>query len=417
MRDLSFYLLFISVILPIIQAYKKPGEIYQLPFLYSMAMMVYILPTLFGVMDNRSILSDSEYTRYVLFSFACFWIAIIGYRLFKINEKSKPPKKYIYNEKKMSIFLYIVMIISFTMIIIMGGFDPDSRNGGIYAVILYPARFLRPATIMLFILYLLKPSKDKLIFLIISFLFSLKIILIDGRRSEVFNLFITIIFPLFFIKNKIIPRILILPAILIGLFIFTFLPAAREYTLKGDFSKVFSLSPKELIVSQINAENTNEVVEAARNMEVTALSGHFNWGVSLYNGLVLQFASSTFFGENFKKSLLLSSNLNLDDLREKHAKTSDDEYRFYLAPTGFSAAFFEFGYGGVLLFLVFGIIAKAVYLRAVERTNISSIMFYCFFATFILFSIYDSLISIPIMLISYLLIFLIAKGYSRIREI
>ncbi len=232
------------------------------------------------------------------------------------------------------------MMVSFAAVFKAGSYDPDSRTGGSYAIILYFARMLRPATIMLFIIWLLKPSKDKLFFLIISLLCSLKIILIDGRRSEVFNLFISIVFPLFFVRNRTAPRALILPAVFISLFVLTFLPAARKYTLKGDFSSVFAISPAELIESEVTAQSTNEVVEAAKNMDVAAISGRYNWGSTVYNEFVVQFASSTIFGEKFKNSLLIPDNLKLDYLRDKYAKTDDDEFRFYLAPTGFSLCFF-----------------------------------------------------------------------------
>ena len=414
MRNIAFYLLLLSAIVPIIEVYQKPDKIYQLPFLYGMALIVYILPTLFGVKDSKIILSDSEYIRYTLFSLVCFWAAVLGYKLYNFKKIGDQKKIDSYNEKKMSIVLYLFMTVSFVAVLKAGTYDPQSRNGGSYAIVLYFARLLRPTTIILFILWLLKPSKDKLFFLIISLLCSLKIILIDGRRSEVFSLFITIAFPLFFINNKIAPRIFIIPAIFLSLVIFTFLPAARQYTLKGDFSSVVNISPAELIESQIKAENTNEVVDAAKNMEVAELSSKYNWGSTVYNGFVIQFASATIFGNDFKNSLLLPDRLNLEDLRDRHAKYDGDEYRFYLAPTGFSAVFFEFGYGGIILFFLFGIISKIFYEKAGERNSIFQIIFYCFFATFILFSIYDSILSIPSMIILYLIVFYTSKRFSKI---
>ncbi len=86
MRDLDFYLLLLSAIIPIIMAYRNPEEIYQLPFLYGIALLVYILPTLFGVKDNDTILSDLEYTRYTFFSFVCFWAAVLSYKFYPVKK-------------------------------------------------------------------------------------------------------------------------------------------------------------------------------------------------------------------------------------------------------------------------------------------------------------------------------------------
>ncbi|WP_419701187.1 O-antigen polymerase [Mucilaginibacter sp. NFX135] len=416
MREFSFILLLISTIIPVIQAYKDRDKIYQLPFLYSMAVMVWILPTLLGVIDNKKLVTDSEYIRYCLFSVLCYWAAIVGYITYGNKRKPKVEVINAYDPDKMSRFLYVIMVISFGALIVMGGYDAESRNGGTYAVLLYPARCLRPATIMLLTLYLVKPSKDKMFFLIISVLFSLKIIIIDGRRSEVFNLMITIVFPLFFIKNIRVKRSLILPAVFVGVFVITVLPAYRNYSLKGNFSSLADISPTAVMASYVVGDNRNEVVDAARNVEVADLSGDYNWGITLYNAFIYQYASSNIFGAKFKEELMIPYNLDLVKLRDQHAKYDGDEYRYYLSPTGFAAVFFEFGYLGFILFFLFAIITKRYYLKAIRRDNISAIMFYCFFSTFILFSIYDSMLFIPTNIIMYLLVFVGARKFSRIHK-
>jgi len=416
MREFSFILLLISTIIPVIQAYKDRDKIYQLPFLYSMAVMVWILPTLLGVIDNSKLVTDSQYIRYCLFSVLCYWAAIVGY--ISYGNKRKPKVEIIsaYDPDKMSRFLYVIMVISFGALIAMGGYDAESRNGGTYAILLYPARCLRPATIMLLTLYLLKPTKDKLFFLVISILFSLKLIIIDGRRSEVFNLIITLVFPLYFIRNIKVRKGLILPAVFVGIFVITFLPAYRNYTLKGNFNSLLTISPTALMASYVAGDNRNEVVDAARNVEVADLSGNFNWGVTTYNVFVYQFASSNVFGQKFKESLMLPYNLDLKTLRDKHAKYDGDEYRNYLSPTGFAAVFFEFGYFGFIFFFIFAAITKRYYLKAIRKDNVSAVMFYCFFSTFILFSVYDSMFFIPTNIIMYLLVYGGARRYSRINK-
>ncbi len=385
-----------------------------MPFLYSLAFSVWILPTLFGVKNNSVILGNDEYIRYTLFSFLCFWSAIIGFSITSRADKSRNTFSFLYDEKKMSYILYGVIIIALSALVLMSGYDAESRNGGTYALLIFPARMLRPATIMLFIMYLLKPSKDKLFFLLLSLSFSLKIILVDGRRSEVFNLIITIIFPLFFIKNKVVPRILVIPSIFFAIFIITVLPAYRNYSLNGNFDEALKVSPTELMSSFIEGENRNEVVEAVKNMDVAYRSRTYNWGATAYNAFVYQFASSNLFGQDFKESLMLPYNLDLAALRDKNAKYYDDQFRFYMAPTGTAAVFFEFGFGGFLLFFVFGFFCRKFYEQASKKENVTDVMFYCFFSTFILFSVYDSLLFLPTNIILYLIVFFLAKNFSRI---
>jgi len=416
MREISLLLLILSALIPVILAYQDRDRIYQLPFLYSMAVIVYILPTLMGVIGSPTVINDTDYVRYCLFGTLCFWMAMLGYWTTYNKPRLKPKPIYKYDIDRWTRFLYFIMIAGFVAVALLGGYDVSERYGGAYAVLLYPARCLRPATIMLLILYLLKPSRDKLWFLIISLLFSLKIIVIDGRRSEVFNLFITIAFPLFFIKGLRAPRSFIAPAIVGAIIVFTFLPAYRNYTLKGDFNSVASLSPTELLASYVAGGSTNEVIEASRNMDAAEISGKYNYGSTAYNVFVYLYASSTFFGKDFKESLLIPANLDLGKLRDKSAKYGGDEYRNYLAPTGFAAVFFEYSYAGCILFFIFGSMTKRYYTNAMLKTDLSSVVFYCFFATFILFSIYDSMLYIPTNIVLYLVVFWGAKRYSRIRS-
>ena len=252
-------------------------------------------------------------------------------------------------------------------------------------------------------------------FLIISLVFSLINIFVFGRRSEAFNLFITVVFPLFFVNNIKARRSFIVPGILVSLSIFVLFPVVRAFTISGDYSKVLTVSPAKAFATYLAAEGTNEVVEAAKNMDVATISGNYNYGITAYNDFIYQFASSTIFGKKFKESLTVNLPLNLAKVRDKYSKSADDYFRNYLTPTGFAAVYCEFGYFGCLCFLLFGMICKKFYLKAIERDDLMSVMFYSFFSTFILFAVYDSLMSIPTFIIMYLLVYYVSKTYSKIK--
>ena len=416
MRLFSFIILGITILYPVIRAYRDQEEIYQLPFLFSVAVLVFIFPTLIFTLYNPKAITDAQYIRHNLFSSLCIWSAIIGYSNYKENKRTfKKKKQFAYNDEKLCFSLYIFMIISFIALLIIRNVDLGSTTTGLYAVLVYPARFLRPATIMLFISYLLKPQPKKMVFLIISLVFSLINIFVFGRRSEAFNLFITIVFPLFFVNNIKARRSFIIPGILVSLSIFVLFPVVRAFTISGDYSKVLTVSPAKAFATYLAAEGTNEVVEAAKNMDVATISGNYNYGISAYNDFVYQFASSTIFGKKLKQSLTVTPPLDLAKVRDKYSKSADDYFRTYLTPTGFAAVYCEFGYFGCLAFLIFGMICKKFYLTAIQRDDLMSIMFYSFFSTFILFAVYDSLMSIPTFIIMYLLVYFTTKIYSRVK--
>lgn len=412
-RDFLFYLFAISAFIPVYQAWRTPSKLYELPFLYGVACYVFIVPTLFFVKDDNYLLSDSQFNRYLINAVICFWAALWGYQSLKANRKFSIEKRtIIYNDKKIFVTLLpIIMIGGYASTLI----DPSefgSEKGGVFALILFFSRLLRPTIIILFTTYLMQPKQKKLIFLLLYLFISLQFIFISGRRSEVFNLIITIIFPLFFIRKVIAPRQLIIPAIVVVIFIVAVLPVAREFTKKGEYDKLLGLSLTEISTAYLNGERTNEVIEAAINMEVIYRENNYSYGASLYNSLVHQYASATIFGRDFKNSLFIDK-VDIGSLRDKYFWMGESGYKGYLSYTGFAAAFYEFGYFGFLLFFLFGRLTKFFWTKATNEEDIFWIIFYCCFATFILFSVYHSITAIPTIFLPMLLILIVVMNLSR----
>ncbi|MEK6481637.1 hypothetical protein WJR50_29100 [Catalinimonas sp. 4WD22] len=415
-RELLFYTFAFSAFIPIYQAYKRPRKLYELPFLYGVACFVFIIPTLFFVKEDNYLLTDSQYNRYVLNAIICFWAAIWGYHSINNAQRiEKNRKELVYSDNK--IFIAILPLI------LIGGYassliDPSefgSEQGGIFAIILFFSRLLRPAIVILFTTYLMKSNQKKLILLLFYLALSLQFIIISGRRSEVFNLVITIIFPLFFIKKAYIPKQFIIPAIILVITVIAVLPVTREFTKRGEFNQLLNLSLTEISSAYLSGERTNEVIEAAINMEVVDREGIYNYGVSMYNYLVHQYASSTIFGSDVKKSLFIEK-VNMDRLREKYFWMGDAVgYKGYLSYTGFAATFYEFGYFGCILFFLFGRLTKSFWVRT-QDGNIFWVLFYCCFATFILFSVYHSIMAIPTIFLPILIILIGVMNYAKIKS-
>jgi len=415
-RELLFYSFAFSAFIPIYQAYKSPQKLYELPFLYGVACYVFIIPTLFFVKDDSYLLTDSQFNRYLLNAIICFWAAIWGYHSISSAQKLNEIKKEsLYSDNK--IFIAILPLI------IIGGYassliDPSefgSEQGGMFAIILFCSRLLRPAIVILFTTYLMKPSQKKLSLLILYLVFSLQFIIISGRRSEIFNLLITIIFPLFFIKKVYVPKQFVIPAIIVVIAVVAVLPVSREYTKRGEFNQLLNLSLSEISRAYLSGERTNEVIEAAINMEVVEREGIYNYGVSMYNYLIHQYASSTFFGQDIKKSLFLDK-VDMDSLRDKYFWMGDDiGYKGYLSYTGFAAIFYEFGYFGGILFFLFGRVTK-IFWRKTYDGNVFWILFYCCFATYILFSIYHSIMAIPTIFLPILIILIGIMNYAKVKN-
>lgn len=408
MRSVLFYLFVFLLSIPLVNGLKDVRKIYQLPFLYSVFCLVFILPTLFYIKDFPNILSDSEYNRFIFNSILCVLGAILGY--YSISEKqfSLNSSIYVYSESRIYIRILPFMLFGLYSAFLIDPTTFGDEVSGSFAIILFFSRLLRPVAIILFCLYLVKPDNKKLFLLLIWLFIVFQFIIISGRRSEVFTLAITIGFPLFFIRNIIVPKWAIMPSLFVALLVVIILPVVRQFTKAGEFEKIQSVDVNSIIGLYLVGENTNEVIEASINMEVTSIENNYGWGISVYNSFVNQYASATIFGKAFKENLYVKSGKNLEELRDAYwTQTSGGDFKPYLTLTGFASTFLEFGYFSCIIYFFFGRLCKRLYLLACKK-DLYYVVLYTVFSLFILMSVYDSLLAIPTTFLPFFLIIYIS---------
>lgn len=415
MRTILFLIFLFSCISQIVLAFRDPKKFYEYPCLIALVTLVFIMPTLIFTYFNADILSDTLYNRYVLNAILCFWFGIIGYRFALKNFKIKSPiKNYVYDKNAMvRILTFYVLIGGIMSSLIDATKFGNETTGGQFSIILYFARLLRPAAVILISIYLIRPSKFILLLIGVWFFFSLKFMIISGRRSEFFTLGMIIFFPLYFFKKVVIPRYVIVIGLILGVSAITLFPVFRQFTKAGNYTQITNVSVVQAIRATISGTRTNEVIEACYNMNVVATENSYNYGVTFINDLTFQYVSSTLFGEETKREFQLPS-VDLEALRKKnHTGYSDTGFKYYLTLTGYASAFIEFGYLGCLLFLIFGFISGVIFKNASFRKTLTSKVFYCMFAVMILFSVYDTIPSVLTYFIPYLLVFIHTFYFSR----
>lgn len=417
MRELLFWALCLSCLFFIIKSFGRISLAYTFPTLFSLATFIFIIPTLFIFKNDAIYLTDETYNRFCINAFLCFWMGIAGYRAgnFFNSKPSKTEKVFYYNNITRSA-TYFIAIGGFASIFI----DPKSfgdQAGGVFAIILFFSRFLRPAAIILWSLYLYKKSQKVLALFCVYLFFAMQFIVISGRRSETLILGLVVFFPLYFIKKVKVNRVMYASGMVIALLVVILLPLFRTFTKAGNFSSISSISVSEAVTDQISGEKSNEVLDAALNMEAVQKSGKYNYGVTFFNYFVAQFASSTLFGDDLKGDLTLEP-VNMMELREKLNYTTDTQgFKYWLTPTGFGNAFIEFGFFGSLMYFLIGLLAARIYKKAMNYEAVQYKVLYCMFAVLILLSVYDSIPALPIHFFPYAMVywFCFRKPYKTVR--
>jgi len=114
------------------------------------------------------------------------------------------------------------------------------------------------------------------------------------------------------------------------------------------------------IVEYLEGERSKRVSGSCSNHASVRKSGEYGYGIGFLNQFVKQFVPRGIVGEGFKNSMLLKE-VDLSSLRDNYA---EGVFKFYLAPTGFAQAFFEFGYFGCVFFFLFAKISRHLEVKA-----------------------------------------------------
>lgn len=195
--------------------------------------------------------------------------------------------------------------------------------------------------------------------------------------------------------------------------VFIVLPVIREFTKQQEYTKVQNINAIELFDKYFFGNKTNEVAEAAFNVEVIYKENGYNYGASFYNAFVNQFVSSTLFGKDAKKNALIDV-ASIKELRDHYYNAQLGSYKFYLTPTGYADSFYSFGFLAFLLYGAFGYISRRIYDKAIYSDDIMNKIFYSFYVVMIFNSVYESISHIPVLLVMYLIVYLPVKYLSKV---
>lgn len=411
MRILSLSIFIFLLALPLLRAFRDKTKYYQLPFLISITAIGFILPTLVAESISAKNLSDQEFILYTINACLCLLGGYMGY-YYSPSKQSK--RKSLYSVNRIVFWTTPFMIIGF----LISFFLIDASllgliNEGVYAIYVYFGRLIRPTAMIAICVWLATKRKYALALFILYLIISAKFIFISGRRSEVYFLLITLLFPLFFITGYTPTKKLGIIGATIGALVFLLMPIVREYTREGNYSDLSSISFTPIITDYYSGDRTNEIIEAAINMNIVYENSGYSFGARFINKFTHQFVSTTIFGSEVKRSAKIET-FDLRDFRNKDYYSTN--YKSYLAHSGFADTFYDFGWLSCVVFFLFARISKILWISAYHHGDFFTKIFYCYFATLICWSIYDSISFIPTKIILGLIVIYFVRYNSKIKK-
>lgn len=391
LSHILFYLFLFSCLGVLLSGYKDTRRFYQYPAISALACLVFYVPTLFFLLNEPGIFPIGPYNLFVFNSLLCFWLGILGYSI-GVKAPIKSKVKYEYNYDSIVRILVIYVIIgAISSVLVPADEFGNSTTSGMVVIYIYFSRLLRPAAIILFCLYLSKKNKFVLFLFLVWLFFSLKFLIISGRRSEFFTIVTIFGLPLYYIKNAKINRNLVIPGIIVSFAVIMLFPVLRPYTKAGKYDEILDISFDKVVKEYASGENANEIVDASLNMASVTVAGEYNlFYKSVYNKIINQYASRTLFGPELKESLKVDE-VNMDEVRSNYGVYGTHGFLFYLTPTGFANAYTELYFFGGFLYFFFAYFYGFVYKYAISGNSLKFKILAIYLGVMTLFAIYDSL--------------------------
>jgi len=379
-----------------------------------------------------AIIFDPIYPRFVYIKFLIFCLLCLAFFLlprymsknqFKMNENVLNSFELIHASSHPQAIdlrtiwqIYIpILLISTLAFIQIDPSDYGKVSGGLFAVILFVARLLRPLLLISSFFWFHQNSKIHK-FLAISIIFiHLPFIFESGRRSDAFFILISLLSTFFIAKYKTLSFRYSFLALIGGLFIFLVFPLLRSSSSEFLLSKFGASSWLEGLLAALTIQSGDmEASYAANVFQVLQESALYDYFAPFLNAFVNQFASSTLFGDDFKN--YLTSPVYAFDERcrlSSYCGTFFIQDKWWYSPTGFVAAYEGFGLGSFLYFYLAGFFMFRFQLKKLNRYLSSHAspdgLIYCCVLSYLPLIIYDS---VPAYILSTSVSLVIIKAAS-----
>lgn len=390
MPELTFIALSVVSLIPLIRGLRRKDELLQFPTLVSLIFLVFFFPSLLlGIFTDIKANNVLQYM--VLHSFNSIILFFVYY---KLDLKGKRPKMEEPNRASDVVFsiVFIPLVIFGLLFIDFSAWGDGSQTTLGFG--LFFVRMIRPLAIYLVLRYMTTRSILLLLSLILWLIFEYQVILVSGRRSETIVFLVTIFAPLILTHKLRLRRFYVVLGVVVGFFVVFGLPLVREDMKAGDLSGLVDLGFEDIISHKLSTDSgTDDIIESLDNWGEFRLNGAFSYGARYWNKFVFQFASSTLFGEDIKESLRIET--GFQNAMSKNGRT----FKNYITPTGFIDSYYDFGYFGIIPYIVFAVFMKKKWMRLKLSGDFMSYWRYIYCIILAMHIVYDSISFLPILLI------------------
>lgn len=345
--------------------WSGPGYM-SLPTLFSMVILLWVLPQLSAIRTVYPHLSQALVTVYLMtilsmLGTALGWRLGIGWGTRGLRgELPEPNRKVLLGT---AIILTAIAGVTALLIEAQGG-DIHGMQTGIVTILLFFNNLKIVALFLSLYLALRYRSRTSIVLVAVNLLIYMPLILLYFRRRAIIELAVCLVLSFWFARRSLMPRAIVLAALPLGFVMMFAVRALRTLALDGRNWRFLSLS--DLRSVDFRALNPLQDVTLAREMlnavyfaQLVDQYGVHTWGINTWNRLVFQWVPAQIVGAEIKFGLMFEDSTG-GDLAV---------YFSYVQPTGstetgIANAYIEFSYFGALFFVAIAYVMGRWWARA-----------------------------------------------------
>jgi hypothetical protein len=378
MTDFLLFTLVSLALAILVWGTSRRERMIQYPFLSAAVFLGWMVPQLFGLNQDRY-LPGSGLDKTILMAILCLSAIWLGY---ESNRRPASLFSWNFDRQRLLICAAVLSATGAVFYFLVGQLAAEAtmETGGqwtgVITIYFFFSSFLSYGFAISLILFLRTPSRVSLSLVIFGLFFYLNRILIQGRRAELVELSLMLLFALWFNRRLLPNRVVMVSVLLLGTLVINsigdyrsvMLDADRAAWSGADINDVLSIDFVGNLRSLISGEAGNEDLRnAVYNIEATDRIMAFDFGLSHWNSVIRAHVPTQIVGTY--PLYILQFPL------ENHAFEVFD-YLPYTGstPTGLSDAFASFWYFGPIKFFLIGFILSRWYQAAVRGHFIAQLV-------------------------------------------
>jgi hypothetical protein len=373
---------FIVCMIAVIAVARRKGTVYEFPFLLSASTIGFILPQALTCCFKRELVADDAYFITMVHGIICHVMGYIGYYNYRtpplVNRPAPLHPERIYQigllQVVLGLFGYLMMDIyvykkPFGLFAKTGMYQTDWT--GLPVAFEFACKFVFPGAIMVYFAILAMRSPRLYHWFTLSFalVYPVLTVVLLGRRSSVMLLAGVFVLPLFYAR-KYVPKgyVFVIGGVVMALLVFL-LPAYRKYfAYDADKSEMFKINPITVLQKNLEGRETLELPFQMHTVGGIFHTGRYGWGVDFYNSIIKGFVPSMLVSRERKNNMFAPGAEPQESASTVYGQANSG--RNYLAEQGIVDSFWEFGFGGSILFLLTGAMSKHLYDRSIRDRSI-----------------------------------------------